>query len=49
LAKRLANAEMEIELANKCGLFTRIFVNDDQARFVQETITYIVKDLYELE
>ncbi len=49
LAKRVSNAEKEMNMAKECGLFQKTLINDDKDRFIKEATQYVVKDLYNLK
>ena len=49
LAKRVAAAEKEMNMAKESGLFEKILLNDDKKRFLDEAVNYVTKELYNLK
>lgn len=49
LAKRLSNAESEMNAAVECGLFGKTLINDEKERFIEEAVAYVTKELYQLK
>lgn len=46
LAKRLGNAQKEIEAGKALGVFQKYLVNGEKEKFIGEAEAYIVKELY---
>lgn len=49
LDSRIRNAETEIEMAERMGIFQNTFINDDKEKFLEESTKYIIRDLYGLD
>ena len=46
LARRLKNAQQEIETAEKSKIFSKFFINEEKEALIRETEAYIMKELY---